>query len=255
MNEDLDPGELALASIGVTALINDEVPKFGKGKIQAALDIPAELPKLARQLMAGELHSKPAKRTGNYRKLLDRLAKPMSPAEVEALVSRFPPEATDMSGPFVVSCQAAWARLADLFPVSVIESFTGPTNITPTDDVVWKFFNQLQILDDPRRVYELMGSGALLRSQVEALKGVYPTISAAVETSIYEAVASAKAMRSSYQVPPSVDVGIKVFLGRRQIDSRDQSKTPPPPPVPRRTHTGGMANDTATRTQAAIENK
>lgn len=235
---------------------------MGIERQREALGIPNKLSKLAEQIVNDTVKRPPMPRSHDYRKLLDHFAKGLQPDQMQELVERFPPGASDMSGSFLMVAQAALEHLKQLFPMSVYTTFTGPTNLTPDDDSVWRFFSQLEVLNDPMRVFPLIACGALLRSQVKAMREIYPTLSAAIDTAAYEAIAkkTAEAMPKGgapsrpFRLPPRAEMGLAVWLGRRLI-----SHQPPPPPGapapgPAATPSQKMPNAMATRTQKAIAN-
>lgn len=250
----VNPGELALATVGVSALIEDELPRMGIGKIQEALSIPRKAVQLARKLCANELKYTPMARPHSYRVLLDRFTKALAAPDIQSWVDMFPPEAASMSGAFVQVAQEAMEHMKNLFPTATVNSFTGPRNMVPDDVRVWRFYSQLELLNDPCRAFELAATGAVLGSQVVALREIYPTMTAMFDSALYEQIGKAKAAKQSYQLPPRAEQGVAVWLGRRYVDH-----VPPKPPEPLAAppQTGAphaVADGLATRTQSAINN-
>lgn len=225
----IDPGELALAEVGVTALIEDDLPKMGKGRQEDALAIPKQAFQRARDILAegGDHRYEPMKRPGSYRKMLDRFQAGLKTTDVQSLVEAFPPEASEMAGSFQLVAQRAFEQMKTMFPTTVVSSFTGPSNLTPDDVRVWRFFSQLEVLDDPLRVFNLIESAALLKSQVVAVREIYPTLTKLFDFALEMSMGAAKATKQSYRMPPRTEQGLSVWFGRRFVQH-----VPPPPPAP-----------------------
>lgn len=252
----LNLGELALAVVGVTALIEDDLPKMGVGRQEEAMAIPAKAVKLARAALAedGEHAYAPIKRHGSYRAMLDRFTKGLATTDAQKLIDVFPAEASDMAGSFQMVAQGAFEHMKSMFPTTVVSSFTGPSNLTPDDVRVWRFFSQLEVLDDPLRVFNLIESAALLKSQVAAVHEIYPTLSKLFDAAIYEQMGLAKAAKQSYRMPPRTEQGLATWFGRRIVDHvppKPPGAAPPPEsPPPGR---NPLAARLATRNQRATE--
>lgn len=254
----IDPGELALATIGVSAIIDGNVPKMGIERQREAYAIPGKLQKLAADVVDGEIKRPPMPRPHSYRKLLDHFAKGLQPDQIQSLVVAFPHDASQMSSSFLLCAQAALEHLKKLFPMSVYSTFTGPQNLTPDDVSVWRFFSQLEVLDDPLRVFPLIATGAILKSQVLALREIYPTLSGeeGIDKAIYGAVAkrSAAAPQSKqFHLPPRAELGVAIWLGRRLVPHQKPDARPQTPPAPG-PQSPQIPNALATRNQKAIAN-
>lgn len=252
----IDPGELALATIGVSAIIDGDIPRMGIERQREALSIPNKLQKLAADVVDGDIKRPPMPRPHSYRKLLDHFAAGLQPDQVQSMIAAFPHDASEMSSSFLLCAQAALQHLQKLFPMSVYSTFTGPQNLTPDDVSVWRFFSQLEVLDDPLRVFPLIATGAILKSQVDGMREIYPTLSKEIDSAIYAAIAkrSAKAPQSKpFRLPPRAELGVAVWLGRRLVPHQPP-KAPDAPPAPGSSPPSNLPNNLATRNQKAIAN-
>ena len=226
----VDPGEAALVVIGLSNIITQDVPKIGVGKLEEIGNVGKRIKSLATELVRGELKGKKVPREHSYRALLDRLKRGMSPQEIHELVAKFPPEASDVSGPFLVTVQQVMTHLDAIFPTSEYVTFTGPKTMTPPQDAVAAFFLQLMVLNDPMLVFNLMATGALLRSQVATVTQFFPTIAPNITADLYGAIAKESALHGqSWKLPPRVAVGVANWLGRRTVEYQP---APPPRIVP-----------------------
>jgi hypothetical protein len=227
----INPGELALAYIGLSPIIKGEMPKIGLGRLNDIGNIPKEFAKLAGKLADGELSYQPYAHEHSYKTLLARLSSPLAQREVADLVGKFHLEAGDIATSFAVAVQQALADLKAIFPVSVYKTYAGPKNIEPNADVVFQFLNRLDVVNDPLRVFPLITTGAILKSQVEIVRQVYPTLSQEIDTQIAAAVTkrrAASSLANPYQLPPRAEIGVAKWQGRK-AEFRPPKPNPPAP--------------------------
>lgn len=236
MNTQINPGELALASIGLSPLLKDDMPKIGLGRLDEIARIPKQIEKLASKVCDGTLTYQPYEHEHSYKKLLDRLSRPLTHDEIVKLIDRFPQEASDIATAFSVEVQLALKDLRDIFPVSVYRTFAGPKNLEPNADLVFKFSNRLDVVNNPLRVFPLIATGALLKSQAQIVRQIYPTLSAAIDEALYAATAKHRADGSTlnpYQLPPRAEMGVATWLGQRRISYKAPALPAPAPQDPK----------------------
>lgn len=221
----IDPNELLLATMGVTPIINNEVPAITIGRMKEAREIPEKITELAKSMVSGGLKYVSPPRNHSYPKLLGRLTQPMEPNEIDKIVNAFTDEEHDLSGSFAAFCQHAYQAVQSIFPVQVMQNYAGPKNLTPPDDKIFSFFNQLQLLDNPLTALPLISTGAMLRTQANACRSLYPTLSQFVDSAIDDAIIETKADNEDYQVPQRIERGVSVWQGKRYLPF----KLPEPP--------------------------
>lgn len=246
----IDPGEVALATIGISAILRDEVPRQGVERLQRMAAIPKQIASLAGKVATGKLTYQALPREHSYRALLDRLSSPLRQSEIQGLIDRFPGAGADIGAAFVIAAQEALLHVKELFPVSIYTTFAGPKNMVPNDLAIWQFLSQLDVINDPMRVFALMASGALLKRQADAIRLIYPTMSAAIDPALYEAIARQIAARASYQLPPGAEFGVATWLGRRSVAYQPAAPAGPAPAAPLAKPKG---NPLATPNQRAVE--
>jgi hypothetical protein len=225
----INPGELALACIGLSPIIKGEMPKIGLGKLNDMGNIPKEIAKLAGKLADGELTYQPYAHEHSYKTLLARITDPLKQHEVDDLIAKFHVEAGDIAMAFAVAVQQALADLKAIFPVSVYKTYAGPKNIEPNADVVFQFLNRLDVINDPLRVFPLIATGAILKTQVEIVREVYPTLSREIDAQIAAAVVKRRASSPAskpYQLPPRAEIGVAKWQGRK-AEFRPPKPNPP----------------------------
>lgn len=207
----INPGELALACVGLGPIIRGDMPKIGLGRLNEMGNIPKEITRLAGKLCDGELKYQPYSHEHKYRTLLDRLTNPLKQHELDDLIGKFHIEAGDIATQFSIVVQQALADLKAIFPVSVYRTFAGPKNIEPNANVVFEFLNRLDVINDPLRVFPLIATGALLGTQRDIVQQIYPTLSGFMTKEIYAAVAKRRAegpVTKPWQLPPRAEIGV-----------------------------------------------
>jgi hypothetical protein len=233
----ISAGELALASIGIVAVIGDEIPKVGIGRKEDMARIERDIPKLAAKLVDGELSHTPMARPHTYRKLLDVLGGLPRSVNVHAWIDRFDVEdQADLGAPFALAAQSALNDLAAVFPRQSYVTLTGPKVLTPPSQQLADFYFVLDVVNDPLRVFSLMSVGGLLPRQRDAVKMVFPGISSAIDGAITDALTEATAAKSvdptklskGHRVSPVVTFGIQTWRGQRIAEFRPPQNTPQP---------------------------
>jgi hypothetical protein len=218
MLSNIDPGEAVLAIIGLHAVIQNEIPRWTLEKQRELDKLRDEIQELADEAIQGKIELRPLKREKDYDTLLAKIKEPLSPERIRAIQFRFPDSADEIVSYFIVVLQNSWAHLGEIFPVSEYLTFMGPKNLTPTGDKTWQFFNKLLVLNDPRDVFMLISSGAMLKSQAEVVKEFFPTLSQAITDSLYAAIAKTKAEDEGFLMPSQTSTGLANWLGRRTVD-------------------------------------
>jgi hypothetical protein len=117
-------------------------------------------------------------------------------------------------------------RLKSIFPTSEYITFAGPKNMTPADDKVFEFFNELLVINDPLSVFRLMAGAALLPEQAQVVQAFFPTLSANIKAAIYSQITARLTDRPNYQLPIRAETGFATWLGRRTVDYNPQPAQP-----------------------------
>lgn len=221
-------GELALASVGISAVLSDSVPKMGKGRIEEIYTIPKKITSLARALVDGELQYTPMDRPHSYRRLLAVIDGLPRSVDVQSWIDKFDISDHEISAPFAIAIQDALRDIAQIFPRQSYVTLSGPQALKPSELEMFTFYSALDVINDPLRVFPLMASGGISKRQADTVRMVYPGISAAIDTAIREESVNAKGRKQSHRIPQKAELfGIPTWLGQRIANYE-----PPQPPVP-----------------------
>jgi hypothetical protein len=209
----IDPGERILAAIGVRPVISKEVEKIRRADRLRALNIPREIARAARRVCTEDMPT-PRLDDGNYMNLLRDLTQGYQPEQVEAMLATLPPDAqADVGMPFLSVARKSFDYLATRLPKSAEKTIAGSTPLPPNDSAWWSFLGVFGALDSPLSVFDLMGAGMLLKSQVEAVREIYPTLSDLIDEELTAAIAHEKAQKKSYQLPFMSEIGVRSWFG------------------------------------------
>jgi len=246
---EIQQGEIALAMIGVSNVIEKKVPRWTLEKMREFDKIAETLAEQAAKCVGGDIELAPLPIDHDYYQALDRLSKPLPQEDIAATQDKFPQAFDQLSSEFIVTLQNTWNHLKTIFPISEYLEFSGPKNLLPTGDKTWRFFNKLRVLNNPLSVYMLISSGALLKEQAKAVQEFFPTLSQAITDSIYAAIEAKTLENPKFKMPERTKLGLNNWLGRRSVA---YDPAPPPqvnPAATQKLNAGGGAEVSLSPTQ------
>ena len=255
----LDPVEVALAVIGVRPVISKTVERVTAAQGAEMVAYPRTIVSNARAVCAGELASVPFG-AFNYDKTLKDLSEGYDEDQLVAMVQKFPEALNDLASEFIVKAGQTVQLLSDIFPRQLYIDLLGPKNLIPAELTIRRFVSILDVIDDPMRVFPLMGCGALLASQRDTVVKVYPTISKAITESLRECAERELAAKKSFQFTARANIGIGTWIGRAQVTPQlatllaaSAAKLNTPTPNPQRPERSSpLAKESMTNTQHAL---
>jgi hypothetical protein len=215
---DIAPVELMLVQVGIDAIISREVERITVAKLHEMSRIPSEIETLARKMVRGELRPSISLSDFNWRKAITELAAGWDVNQVVEMTKAFPPEYQVTGSALIVKAREVIAQLSEGLPLSQYQTFTGVKNLVPADQHIFKFSSVLEVVRNPMIVFDLMAAGALLKVQANAVRTVYPTLSAAIDAAIAQATVAAKADRKSFEPPQKSQKGIRAWCGQGPVD-------------------------------------
>jgi hypothetical protein len=224
-------GEIAEAIIGVSNIINGNIPRWTLEKMREFDKFGEKLNELATECVQGKIDRTPIPREHDYPKTLEILSKAISEETIANIQSKFPQPFDDLASEFIVTLQNTWNHLSTIFPVSEYKDFTGVKNLLPTGDKTTAFFLKLMVLNDPLLAYMLISSGAMLKSQAEVVQEFYPTLSKAITDSLYAAIGLLSSGDKPFRMPERTKLGLNNWLGRRSVayDPKPPAQVRPAP--------------------------
>ena len=204
-----NPGEVALAVVGVRAVVSRAVEKVSADQRRQMAAYDKIIGKRARELMTDEVKCSWPE-PPSYRPLLRDLTQPLDQHQVEAMLAPLDPETQTAFLPLAAN---AFLYLQNALPRSVYKSLAGFQQL-PVDDPSWfRFAGLLRVLDDPLQIFELAAGGALMRYQVAAVRELFPTVSQAIDDALQAAIIDAKGRDRSYELPAYAEAGVSTWFG------------------------------------------
>lgn len=228
----IDVGELLLASIGISRVIADDMPKISATRMREALDIEKKIPRLASDLVNRELDHTPMERPHSYKQLLAKFDDLAGSVDVGALVRAFPREYGEESVRFSVAVQHALKDLQSVFPRQSYVTLMGPKVLEPPTVQQADFYFVFDVVNDPLRVFPLMSVGGLLPRQRDMVNLVYPGIASAITNAITEEMIKAGARKQDVEGKSSFDITQETPRGFGIATWRQQRVAPYSPPKP-----------------------
>lgn len=240
----IDIGELLLASIGISRVIADDMPKITASRLAEAIDLEKKIPRLASSLVSRELEHTPMERPHSYKELLAKFDDLATSVDVGALTRAFPIEYTDESVRFAVAVQHALKDLQAIFPRQSYVTLMGPKTLVPPTTQQTDFYFVFDVVNDPLRVFPLMSVGGLLPRQRDGVRLVYPGIASAIDAAITEEMIKAGARKmgedgSSFALSAATPngFGISTWRGQRVAQYSPPKALPPEGTTPSKTKT------------------
>lgn len=212
----IDPIEVALAVVGVRPIISRKVERIGAEAVRDMEAFGRRLEEGAKACARGDKMRVPLGDV-NYDTMLRDLTDEYSEAQVLAMIEKFPPALKELAPEFIIKAREVVEYMLSLFPRQVRQTLAGPKNIPPPEMAVRAFVATLTVLDDPLRVFSLIGTGSLLVQQRDAMRAIYPTISTAIDEELDDAVSDEAGKLKSYEVPPLTEIGAATWAGRPTV--------------------------------------
>jgi hypothetical protein len=245
----MDP-EFILIAMGVDSAITLEFPKITKEQLNIANNIPKRIQKMALKCVKGELDNpKIDIRSYEWKTLHEALSKKVDIYTHEKIVNSFPEDILSAAGEYQVFVTEVRQHLKDLFPVSEKVTFLGPKQFEPDDLSTFHFYNQLNLINNPFYLFELIAAAALTTAQVEGLKEIYPEFCKLVDEAFKFALAEA-ALVKSYSIPTTCETGLGVWWDRRTVTFDPNHSEPAPKPKKR---VSSLDHDLKTPLQKALD--
>jgi len=138
--------------------------------------------------------------------LIKKTREPLTEDQIIKLIERLP---EDDKHPYRREATEQLTFIIGAIPKSSMSTLAGPVRVNPSDLEVFAFEGLYRIVDDPLYVIRLMSRGALLQSQGDLCRKMFPSISTFIDQSIQDAIENEKAKNKDYQVPYLADSGIR----------------------------------------------
>jgi hypothetical protein len=205
----IDVGERWAAVLGLTPVLDRELPRILVGDVKRVNDFESEITELVVKLMSGsKILSFPS--VPSYKSIGQKINAPVSETDIVKMIGNLPDSDKDSYKSVAIK---QFTAIQAAYPRSSMETLTGPVPLRPTDMEVFDFDFVYRVIDDPLYVIRLMSGAALLKTQVNAARTIFPTMCDFFTNTINEIMTGKKAANASYQVPWKADISIRDWLG------------------------------------------
>jgi len=205
----IDVGERFACALGAQCILTKAVERITAEQKKRARDLEKSIAAACKSLVNGGLELDWPD-IPKQKQLAADLAAGFSVEQVQAMIAPLPP---DVSLPYMAVASREFEFLATAYPRPSFNTLAGPVEVDPQSTDMFRFAGLWRVIDNPLYVFDLMSEGALLRNQANAVRFVFPSLSAYFDAAIQTAITDAKSKDEEYEVPYPADAGIRDWLG------------------------------------------
>ena len=205
----IDIGEKWAAVLGVDPILNKEMPRIYAEDKRRVDGLELEIVELAKSICSGSNRVN-WPNVGNIKKIGDKLTIQFTENDIVELIRKLP---QDAKTPYRDQAMHQFMFLAQAFPRNSRSTLAGQMPIDPSSFDVFRFEGLYRIADDPLYALRLISGAAILKSQVDATRQLWPSISLSFDAAIHQAIEDKKTANKNYEVPYKADIGIRAWRG------------------------------------------
>lgn len=220
----IDKGEVWACALGLDPVLAKAIPRVTAAHKRAVQGLNDIIAKQVNRLVTGKLDADYPD-VPDYKDLSAALAVTFDADSTEAVMSVLP---DDDKLPYLTVAQRQYEFMAAAIPRPVRETLVGTVPMPPDSTALYRFNGLYRVIDNPLYLLDLMGSGTVLHNQVHAVRIVFPTLTAYLDTAIRDAVIEQVTKDPDYTVPYLADSGIRDYLGMEQVYKPYQAAFIPP---------------------------
>jgi len=219
LDNKLDEAECALAVIGIHSVLSRKSGKVLAPQRKQIKDYGKIIKSKVRQMVDGTLECE-FPMPPNYDSLLRDLSEPMNIGQIEAMIK---PLGEDIKMPFQAIVSNAYQIIQPALPKNPYKTMAGTKNLPIDDPSFFSFYWTYSVINDPLRVIELMSAASLLRSQVDVVKKIFPSICAAIGDAIDIEIPAHKAKNRNFELTYTAEQGVLIWRGLPVVQGEYQS--------------------------------
>jgi len=247
----IDPGEATLLVLGLKPIVSKEVERVYVSQFDEIDNLGTYIEQQARRVTDPEAEFNcPDVEAVNYKSFLNQLVEPWDREQLETMIRAFGPRGATEGQALLKKAPGVVQMLKAQIPRSIYSDFTGFLTLEPSNQKMFEYLSMVDILNGKDYIWELIGSGGLLKYQAMAFKTVYPSVSEAISEALVTAMVKRKSEKKSYQLPLKTEYSYRIWFNKPHGDlalllqanfqaANEKAKGNSPPP---------KANPTATLT-------
>jgi hypothetical protein len=193
----IDPAEALVAVTGLGLLTGERQASISLDEIERAAKLEATIETRTKQAVNGETDLRgPA--PVNFKRALKRLSAVQKPEDHVERMTKFPPGYHQLAMSYNILLHQLQPEILKMLPRQTFQNITGTDVAAPADLAMQRFYQMLQVIDEPLTVFRHINNGSLLKKQALAVKTICPTFAQAVTDSLFQCVVEKKAVHPSW---------------------------------------------------------
>lgn len=209
-------GESLLAVVGLDKLLSGERIRIGQGTREEALQLPVRISRELRAFLSATGFARmPALTMPGYRSVLRQVLAEPDPA---ARAQQFALDDHHDAATLTVALDQALAVLRPMVPRNVRDTGVTARLEAPPDFALARYARAHAVIADVMTLFGHLLAGTLLREEVRAFVGAYPSLYQQAVESVPRLLASIAAEKPRFELDGRRDRLLKVFLGAQTFD-------------------------------------
>lgn len=204
----IDKGEALLAVTGIRRVIDASSQEVPTEQVKESRAMAKTIRGLAKSLVMGEVPPPGKVGSKSYKRLLDELTQSI---DVDAMHDQV--RSGDLALAWVTAATRGYAFLQSALPKNLYNTQVSTMNLDVNDVDLWNFEELLDLIDQPLRLFNMIATGEIRLSQVQAVRMVYPTLCLCVDESIVDAITDQLVKDKEFELPVSVEFGVATWRG------------------------------------------
>jgi hypothetical protein len=205
----IDVGEKWAVILGVGCVLSRETEKITKAQRTRVDDLEVEILDLANKLCSGKIKVSWPKHPV-MKKVDEQLRAGFTQAQLMAMIAGIPPEAQTS---YMAVAKREFDFLGMAFPREKLDGLIKPIDVPKNEFDYYKFYGMYRVIDDPLYVFQLISSGGLLVKQAQAVRVVFPSLSAFIDECVAQAfeelTVKAAVSGKTFSLPHKADIGVR----------------------------------------------
>jgi hypothetical protein len=217
----LAPGELLLASTGVTAALRPGPVRITQEVLGRAspVGMARAIERRLKRFMRGSEFAERVERPAfDYDEICDLLPQMVNEARNVENVAGF--ETQHLADEYAGVLGVAVGYIQREIPDQVAAPVIGGQRLTASDYEIASFRRKYSVIDHPLLLLDDLAAGWLVDDQVMAMKTVYPAIYNAIRGSVMAALVDAAGTKKTWRLPYDKDLQMQVLLQQSTMDGR-----------------------------------
>lgn len=214
----LAPGELLLASTGLTVALRPGPVRINQQTLRRANPVAAEKAIQSRLLkwLRGQEYERPDPPEFDYDEICDLLPQMLIESRNVENVGGF--QTQELADAYAATLGQAVGYVLREIPDKTQPEVIGGQRLRAADHLIAEFRRKYLVIERPLVVLDNLAAGWLLDDEVDALAEVYPAIYDAVRKSVLGAMVTVATEKKNWRLPFAKDLQLGILLQQPRLD-------------------------------------